>query len=71
MCWILRWREWSYPGRIARNLYRSGIATLTIGCIMQGVLEIYGTTNKLICVYWIVGIVFVFVGAGVYLWKKS
>ena len=29
----------------AKALYHCGLATLTIGSILQGVLEIYGTTN--------------------------
>lgn len=47
------------PGRLIRNLYNSGIATLTVGCVFQGVLDIYGTTNKLIMVYWVVGFCFI------------
>ena len=43
------------PGRAALNLYHSGIAALTVGSIFQGVLEIYGTTNRLIAVYWAAG----------------
>ena len=43
------------PRRAACNLYHSGIASLTVGCIFQGVLEIYGTTNSLIRVYWFAG----------------
>ncbi|MCD8120434.1 MAG: head-tail connector protein [Lachnospiraceae bacterium] len=43
------------PGRVVRNLYHSAIATLTVGSCFAGVLEIYGTTNSLIKVYWIVG----------------
>ena len=35
------------PGAAVRNLYHSGIATLTVGSIVRGVLEIYGTTNVL------------------------
>lgn len=50
------------PGRLSLNLYNSGIATLTIGCILEGILEIYGTTNSLTSVYWFVGILFVLVG---------
>ena len=42
----------------AENFWNSGIAALTVGCIFQGVLEIYGTTNRLIIVYWIAGAVF-------------
>lgn len=41
--------------RIAENFWNSGIAALTVGCIFHGVLEIYGTTNQLMIVYWIAG----------------
>ncbi len=51
-------RKWM-PGQLVRELYNAGIATLTVGCIFQGILEIYGTTNKLMMVYWIVGGCFV------------
>ena len=44
-----------YPNGIARNLYHSGIATLTVGSIIRGVLDIYGTTNLLSNYYWKVG----------------
>lgn len=39
----------------AGGLYRSGIATLTIGSIIKGILEIYGTTNALSRLYLYVG----------------
>jgi len=54
------------PGRLALNLYNAGIATLTIGSIMKGVMEIYGTTNDILRIYWIVG--FGFVGIGLLLY---
>ncbi|MBQ8053870.1 MAG: hypothetical protein IJ198_08740 [Lachnospiraceae bacterium] len=44
-----------FPGRISRSLYHAAIATLTIGSIMKGVLEIYGTTSVLLPAYWIAG----------------
>ena len=44
-----------YPGSVPRNLYHSGIATLTAGSIVRGILDIYGTTNRLAQVYWYVG----------------
>ncbi len=43
------------PGRLALDLYHSGIAALTVGSVFRGVLDIYGTTNRLISVYWVVG----------------
>ena len=51
-----------YPEIVARNLYHSGIATLTVGSIIQGVLEIYGTTNHLTGLYWLVGVILLFAG---------
>ena len=51
-----------YPNAIAGNLYHSGIATLTVGSVVQGVLEIYGTTNALSDYYWSVGIVLIVIG---------
>lgn len=44
-----------YPNAMIRTIYHSGISTLTIGSIVQGVLEIYGTTNRLVRFYWYVG----------------
>lgn len=46
-----------------RTLYNCGLLTLTVGSITQGVLEIYGTTNRLCVVYWIVGIGLTVLGA--------
>ena len=45
-----------YAFALCRNLYHAGIATLTIGSIMRGVLDIYGTTNSLSNIYWFAGI---------------
>ena len=44
-----------YPSHLARFLYHSGIATLTVGSLIRGVLDIYGTTNALTAYYWYVG----------------
>ena len=48
--------------RIGCNLFYSGIATLTVGSIAMGVVEIYGTTNRFMKVYTIAGIVMLFIG---------
>ena len=48
--------------RLGCNLFYSGIATLTVGSIAMGVVEIYGTTNRFMKVYTYVGIVLLFVG---------
>ncbi len=44
-----------YPGRVALNLWNSGIAALSVGCVFRGVLEIYGTTNSFSAVYPVAG----------------
>lgn len=51
--WLLDGR--GTPGRLAANLYHSGIATLALGSCMAGVLEIYGTTSEYLWIYWAVG----------------
>lgn len=40
------------------NLWDCGVAVLTVGCIIKGVLEIYGTTNRLLTAYPAAGTVF-------------
>lgn len=55
-----------YPCAFARNLYHSGIATLTAGSFIRGVLDIYGTTNGLIKYYSIAGIALVVTGIFIY-----
>ena len=44
------------------TFYNLGIITLSIGSIFQGVLEIYGTTNRLVYIYLICGIVLIIIG---------
>lgn len=47
---LARWgrRE---PAPLARTCWHLGLATLTVGSLFAGVLEIYGTTNRLIAAY--------------------
>ena len=56
-----------YPNRFARGALHAGIATLTVGSLVAGALEIYGTTNPLTLVYWIVGGALAALGAAIYL----
>ena len=43
-------------GQAAELLFAGAVTTLSIGSVLQGVLEIYGTTNHLIAFYPVVGI---------------
>ncbi len=51
-----------YPSYIARSFYHSGVIAFTVGSIVSGVLEIYGTTNVLIAAYWFAGAALMLVG---------
>ena len=43
-----------FPGREA-DLVHAGVAALTVGSVLQGALEIYGTSSPLSSAYWITG----------------
>lgn len=57
LCLILYFSRFKMPGSGTANFYNFGIACLTVGAIMKGVLVIYGTTNRLMIVYPLVGII--------------
>lgn len=43
------------PGEWTRSLWDAGIASLTLGSLFRGVLEIYGTTSRLSVIYPVLG----------------
>lgn len=45
------------PAAWALNFWHAGTATLTVGSLFEGALEIFGTTNHLTLLYWVVGAV--------------
>lgn len=49
-----------------KSFFHPGVATLTVGSIVQGVLEIYGTTNRLTGLYAIAGWTLVILGVLIY-----
>ena len=55
------------PGESLLRLYNCGIATLIVGSIFQGVLEIYGTTNSLVNVYLAVGAMLIISAVAIYI----
>ena len=64
---LITMRRAPYPGRFARCVCHAGIAALTVGSLVSGALEIYGTTNPLTLVYWIAGGALAALGAAAYL----
>jgi len=53
--------------RIAFNLYNAGVATLTVGSILRGIIDIAGADTPYPVYYFFVGTVFVAIGGLLYL----
>ncbi len=51
---LMKKRGKPFPGKAA-ELVHAGVAALTVGSVLQGVLEIYGTSNPLTISYWVAG----------------
>jgi predicted membrane protein len=43
------------PAYMFERLLQASVGTLTIGSLMRGVLDIYGTSNRLAAVYTVLG----------------
>ena len=56
-----------YPAIPARSFYHCGIIALTLGSILTGILDIYGTTNKLLTLYWFLGAALLLAGLSIHL----
>ena len=67
---LMALRGRSLPHRWVLNLHHAGVATLTVGCIFEGVLVIYGTTHPMTMVYWIVGPVLLLLGLLIHLFTR-
>ena len=51
--------------------YNNGVITLTIGSLIKGVLDIYGTTSILLKYYLIFGLLFIFISVALNLLIKE
>lgn len=52
------------PRNITVSAWNAVVVTLTIGSIFQGILEIYGTTNRLVWFYPVAAILFLLIVIG-------
>lgn len=59
------------PDGWSMRFYNSGTAALTVGSIFKGVLQIYGTTNRLAAVYPVLGLLLIFAGVIIYVIQNS
>ncbi len=56
-----------YPGKITRDLWHCGIATITIGSLVRGALNVYGTVNPMDKIYGYVAVPLVAIAAIMYI----
>jgi len=56
---ILVLKKFSLPSKLACDIMDSGVVTISIGLVFGGIIEIYGTTNKLLYVYFACGALFI------------
>lgn len=61
-CFLLGRAGRPFPAGIAASFIHAGVAALTAGSLVQGALEIYGTTNPLTKIYWIAGLALIALG---------
>ena len=59
------------PDGLFLHLWNSAVITFTIGSIFKGVLDIYGTTNSLLTVYPIAGLILAILALATLKFKKS
>jgi len=57
--------------RLAFNLYNSGVATLTVGAMLDGILEIAGTASAYQPLFMATGWIFAFIGFNLFLIPDS
>lgn len=55
------------PRKMGSCLYNNGIITLTVGSILRGVLDIYGTTNIYLKIYLYAGVLLIIAGIILYI----
>jgi len=72
-CYLLQ-NKVKAPSRPSFNMYNSGIAWLTVGSCVKGVIEIAGYESDYITAFFVIGLFFVFSGILAYImqysWKK-
>ncbi len=56
-----------YPGKLTRDIHHCGIATITVGSLVRGALNVYGTVNPIDKVYGYVAVPLVGIAAIMYI----
>jgi len=69
--WLLAKSGRKKPAKLTLSFWNMAIATFTVGCIYKGIIEIYGTTNKLSVIYPLAGILLVVLALFTYFFAKE
>lgn len=59
------------PNKFENRAYNAAIATFTVGSIVEGVLQIYGTTNWKVHLYLIVGVILLISSISSHLFRRK
>ncbi len=57
--------------RISYNLWNSGVAIITTGFLLRGIINLSGRSTTLDKPYWYVGIIFLLVAVGMIFFNKN
>lgn len=57
--------------RISYNLWNSGVAIITTGFLLRGIINLSGRSTTLDKPYWYVGIIFLLVAVGIIFFNKN
>lgn len=57
------------PSSAVKNAWGAAVATLTAGCCLTGVFEIYGSVSSLLYAYWIAGTILYVLAVAGYLFQ--
>ena len=57
-------------GELCAAFWKLAVGVLTVGCLLQGALEIYGTANRLMIAYPVSGAILISLAALCYLMRK-
>ena len=69
VCFLIRGSR-SYPGRYARSIYRWACACFSVGSVLRGVVDIFGTASRYPLIYLAAGIVLLTVSVIFYIAER-
>ncbi len=70
-CALMYVRGVRLPVRAVRNFWNSGVALLTVGCLVRGVINISGRYTEYDTIYWALGAAFLLAAAVCLLVRKA